>query len=171
MNQKTSPLVFLSSLWILKLSSQSQSPTSQVCTYLYLPITTNDDQPVSKRTCRGEQNPQNIFICKPQSCHGSTTCESCTSQLTNALVSSIECENYSFGLGKKTTCWTSSNEQFTCTGECQGAAVCSDCVLDQQTPSISNCADEPPPKRKVKHSSTTTTSQTEAGVTTWLSWD
>ncbi|PLW54437.1 hypothetical protein PCANC_04789 [Puccinia coronata f. sp. avenae] len=71
---------------------------------------------------------------------------------------------------QKTNCWTTANEQFTCYGKCVGAAVCSDCRLDEQTPSISNCADDSSPKKHKAKSSASSTTTSNVGVSTWLSW-
>ncbi|PLW09610.1 hypothetical protein PCASD_19824 [Puccinia coronata f. sp. avenae] len=145
-------------------------PEAQTCTYIYQPIATAGDKTGSKVTCRGAPNPQRSFTCDQKSCQGTTECQTCVSQLTNVSVNSIECTNYYVDDDQKTNCWTTANEQFTCYGKCVGAAVCSDCRLDEQTPSISNCADDSSPKKHKAKSSASSTTTSNVGVSTWLSW-
>ncbi|KNZ59956.1 hypothetical protein VP01_1638g2 [Puccinia sorghi] len=120
-------------------------------------------------SCRGPQNPQRSYTCDPNTCKGTRTCLTCVSQSTNVSVNSVDCTYYYVDGNHGTNCWASPNEQFTCYGECDGAAVCSDCSLDQQTPSISNCA--PETSRKHHPKAPTTTSTSTEGVSTWLSYD
>ncbi|KAA1073110.1 hypothetical protein PGT21_035762 [Puccinia graminis f. sp. tritici] len=153
---------------IAPLSASSSTP--RTCTNVYQPISTSGDQTANQMTCRGTGNPQRSFICEQKSCEGSTTCQTCVAQLTNVSVNSIECAKY-YVDDNRTNCWTSADEQFTCYGKCTGAAVCSDCNLDEQTPSISNCSGDSPSKHGTKASHASATSASNAGVTTWLAWD
>ncbi|POW08630.1 hypothetical protein PSTT_07327, partial [Puccinia striiformis] len=151
---------------VVPLSARS---APQTCTYIYQPITSGD-QPGTQMTCRGALNPERSFTCDQNSCHGTTTCQNCVSQLTNVSVNSIECTKYYVDDKQKTNCWTSGDEVFNCVGKCQGPPVCMDCTLDQHTPSISNCASDTSAKHTAKGSHPPTSSN-GAGVTTWLAWD
>ncbi|POW03751.1 hypothetical protein PSHT_11524, partial [Puccinia striiformis] len=175
---------------VVPLSARS---APQTCTYIYQPITSGD-QPGTQMTCRGALNPERSFTCDQNSCHGTTTCQNCVSQLTNVSVNSIECTKYYVDDKQKTStldnllkllkkcqmlierypgidCWTSGDEVFNCVGKCKGPPViCMDCTLDQHTPSISNCASDTSAKHTAKGSHPPTSSN-GAGVTTWLAWD
>ncbi|OAV91178.1 hypothetical protein PTTG_04698 [Puccinia triticina 1-1 BBBD Race 1] len=145
----------------------------QTCTYVYQPITTSGDPTGNQMTCRNAQSPQRFFICDQKSCEGTRKCTNCVSQTTNVSVNSIECAKYYVDENQKTTnCWTSGDEQFTCYDQCTGAAVCSSCTLDEQTPSISNCVSNSSPKHGSKASRASSASTSNpGGVSTWLSWN
>ncbi|EGG03817.1 uncharacterized protein MELLADRAFT_109035 [Melampsora larici-populina 98AG31] len=54
--------------------------------------------------CQGAPQPSVHLTCLSSSCQGTSTCKSCTADLTHAYVSSVECVNYDAGEAGVTTC-------------------------------------------------------------------
>lgn len=138
---------------------------SQACTMTFLP---KIDSTVSNPqvACQGAPQPSVHLTCLSSSCQGTSTCKSCTADLTHAYVSSVECVNYDAGEAGVTTCMSSSNESYTCTGSCSGYASCSSCTLEPTST----------PAGPTSTASSSGTKQsggdgsTNGQVTTWLAW-